>query len=107
MKIDDTTASLGWVPALRAKIWLAPFEMGVRQTIILKPVSEKEDRHTFVLLMHRDAGFRDTWINANEYFMDDIRKQFLLWRALSPDDKRRYIDEGLREIRFPDAGGVD
>ncbi|MFB0504292.1 MAG: M28 family peptidase [Candidatus Bathyarchaeia archaeon] len=107
VKMDDATASLGWVPALRARIWLAPFEMGLRQTIILRPVPEMEDRNTFALLMHRDAGFRDTWINANEYFMDDIRKQFLLWRASSPADKQRYIEEGFREIRFPDAGGVN
>jgi len=100
IKLEEPRTPSGWVPALKAKIWLAPFEMGIRQTIILRPIPEREDRNSFSLLMHRDAGFRDTWLNANEYFMDNIRKQFLLWRALPPKDKEKYLNMGEKEIKF-------
>jgi len=83
---------------LKAKIWLAPFELGIRQSMALNPVLRKENDYTFILSLHREAGFRDTWINANVYFADDIRKQLLLWRTISPADKKRYIDRGLKEI---------
>ncbi|MBS7609753.1 ABC transporter permease [Candidatus Bathyarchaeota archaeon] len=86
------------IPALKAKIWLAPFELGIRQTMVLTPVLRKESEYTFVLSLHRETGYRDTWINANVYFVDNIRKQILLWRTITPSDRANYIERGLKEI---------
>ncbi|MEM3693640.1 MAG: FtsX-like permease family protein [Candidatus Bathyarchaeia archaeon] len=86
------------IPTLQAKIWLAPFELGIRQTIVLTPVLRKGSEYAFVLSLHRETGYRDTWINANVYFVDNIRKQILLWRTIPPSDRMSYIERGIKEI---------
>ena len=47
------------------------------------------------------AGDRDTWGRVNRTFVDDIRKQFLLWRTLGDDDRRFYIDNASTQFAEP------
>ncbi|MGN6367562.1 MAG: ABC transporter permease, partial [Phycisphaerae bacterium] len=73
----------GPVRTLSARIWLAPYDLGVIQTISLS--IHPTDQHNVFdvhIEMTREAGNPNTWRRLNRPFLIDIRKQFLLWRNL-------------------------
>lgn len=43
------------------------------------------------LEMTREAGNPATWRRLNRPFLIDIRKQFLLWRNVAPDQASIYL----------------
>ncbi|MEM2888536.1 MAG: M28 family peptidase [Candidatus Bathyarchaeia archaeon] len=71
-------------------ISLPPYELGVLQEAILFVISEKEDKHNFILNLNLLRGDRDMWIRSNYKFIDAIRKQLLIWRSLKPHERKRY-----------------
>ncbi len=75
---------------LRAMVQLAPFEAGVHQEMIIKRIGAGEDKFTFNLLLRKTEGYLSTWKASNKIFIDNIRKQFLVWRALSSGQKEKY-----------------
>jgi hypothetical protein len=40
----------------------------------------------------REAGNPSTWRRLNHPFLVEIRKQFLLWRNLPPEQLAHYLD---------------
>jgi hypothetical protein len=44
-----------------------------------------------VLFLKRATGIATTWVTSNYYFIDDLRKQILLWRSLSTKEHETYI----------------
>jgi hypothetical protein len=86
---------------LNFRVWLAPFDQGINQEVEL--ISEPtEDPRIFstMLSIQRVSGNLSAWQRGNYIFVNDIRKQFLVWRALRPEDRRFYI----REAESPAAG---
>ncbi len=69
---------------------LPPYELGILQKTTLFVVSEKEDKHNFILSLELLQGDRDMWIRSNYKFIDAIRKQLLIWRSLKPHERERY-----------------
>jgi len=43
--------------------------------------------------IRRSAGDYETWRRVNRTFLDDLRKQFLVWRTLSREDRETYVAE--------------
>ncbi|HUO08441.1 MAG TPA: ABC transporter permease [Phycisphaerae bacterium] len=83
----------GPVRGLSARIWLAPYDLGVIQTMRLS--IHPTDQHNVFdvhVEMTREAGNPGTWRRLNRPFLIDIRKQFLLWRNLSHDLMQDYIE---------------
>ena len=77
---------------ITAEIALAPYEIGVKQTVqfIDQKAIEKE-RHNVILLINRTEGSISTWQLQNRIFVDQLRKQMLLWTSLLPAQKDTYI----------------
>lgn len=75
-----------------AKCWLAPFDLGVQQemALIFKP-TEMSDVYSVNLALHRESGDPENWETLNRRFLKSLRKQFLVWRTLSPDEKLPYL----------------
>ena len=46
--------------------------------------------------LHLETGDWDTWQRVARTFLDDLRKQFLVWRTLSDEDRRFYCNELAR-----------
>ena len=44
------------------------------------------------------SGDFDTWRRVSRTFLDDLRKQFLAWRALSLEDRETYVAEFSRWV---------
>jgi hypothetical protein len=73
---------------------LAPYDLGIQQTvkIVASPTLDGES-NAFVIDILRLTGQRDPWMLANYRFVDRIRKQLLLWRALPPEAKKKYFEK--------------
>lgn len=82
----------GIVKGLKARIWLAPYDLGVIQTLWLA-IHPTQDAHVFEvrLTLIREAGNPGTWYRLNRPFLVEIRKQFLLWRAVTPELVQKYV----------------
>ena len=46
------------------------------------------------ILMRRTSGTEEAWLRTNYRFMDLVRQQFLIWRNLEKDSRRRCIGDG-------------
>ena len=88
-----TVQRLGDALKLQVKAWLAPFDQGVMQDVVLEMEPEDDGYYTIKAEMTRTAGDFDTWSRVNRTFLDDLRKQFLVWRTLLPEDRKFYLQD--------------
>ncbi len=76
---------------------LAPYDLGIMSDIIMEGVrTSKEAPFTFKLTLQRTAGYASTWRTSCPSVADEIRKQILIWRTLTPEERRRYIELGAK-----------
>jgi hypothetical protein len=77
---------------LSARIWLTPYDLGVIQNINLSILPTDQPAIFDVHLeLTREAGNPSTWRRLNRPFLVEIRKQFLLWRNLTPEQTAHYL----------------
>jgi len=83
---------------LKMEVQLAPYEQGIGQTaqIILKK-DVKTGRWSIEIFLERKRGRREMWEKSNRNFIDQIRKQLLIWRSLTTEERRLYIKKA-REL---------
>jgi hypothetical protein len=76
---------------LQAKVWLAPFDLGVSQMFKLSTApSEIPGIQEVTIRFERLSGRPANWERFNRIFINDLRKQFLIWRALNHDAMENY-----------------
>lgn len=76
------------------KSWLAPFDLGVSQIVKVQFIpTALEKVYDIKLYIERLSGEISDWKRTNKRFISLLRKQFLLWRTLSPKIKERYLKE--------------
>ncbi|HSM73956.1 MAG TPA: ABC transporter permease, partial [Desulfobacterales bacterium] len=77
---------------LRAKVWLAPFDFGIMQTVTVTfcPSPEKPDLYEIRLRLVRQTGEANVWGRVNRVFVNDLRKQLLVWRSLPAETQEFY-----------------
>ena len=98
---------------LNTKTWLAPFDQGVTQQVDLEmSPDESTGYYQIEIELHRTSGDYETWRRVCRTFLDDVRKQFLVWRTLAQKDRDHYVDELETLIQAPpdlfsDAGSRD
>jgi hypothetical protein len=81
-------------------IWLAPFDLGVSQRVRLRShPSGDHDIQALDIAINRLSGDVSSWKRCNQRFMNQIRKQFLIWRTIQPEAQIRYREEGRQLIR--------
>ncbi len=49
--------------------------------------------YTIQLRIQRLSGQANTWVRINRGFLNEMRKQFLLWRTIPDAGKQEYIGE--------------
>lgn len=77
---------------LTGRIWLAPFDLGVSQYIALDTApTDLEDVYTVSMTIERLSGDVSNWKRVNRRFMNVVRRQFLIWRTLSAEQRDRYL----------------
>ncbi len=82
---------------LSMKVALSPVEAGVQQSVELASLLDKSvKRHVFLVTLTRLSGSESLWVSSNYKFMDDMRKQLLMWSSLPPAERKRYISIAAR-----------
>ncbi|MBW2072035.1 MAG: M28 family peptidase [Deltaproteobacteria bacterium] len=86
-----TEDSRGYI-RVNARVWLAPFDFGVKQNadISFHPAAEDPRYLVIKVKLVREAGEATTWKRLNKGFLDDLRKQLLIWRSLGAEEKPQY-----------------
>ncbi len=75
---------------------LAPFDLGVDQRfVLLSQPSDIDGINEIRILLHRLAGAHGDWRRSNRTFIDDLRKQLLIWRSLGDDVMDHYRQKTL------------
>jgi hypothetical protein len=91
---------------LQTTIWLTPFDLGVRQHLmLLVHPGEFPDIYEVQVLLSRLSGDDGSWYRMNKPFLTELRKQFLQWRSLSPQRMREYVDASRK--LFGDPRGAE
>lgn len=76
---------------LKARLALAPFDLGVTQEFHLTSIaSEIPGIDEVQLRLERLSGQPKDWVRLNKILMDDLRKQFLIWRSLPQNTMETY-----------------
>ncbi|MFC1582058.1 FtsX-like permease family protein [Planctomycetota bacterium] len=90
---NDTEFGQGF--SIKMRIWIAPFDMGVSQmTELLFSPTEDSGIMKIVVDIDRVAGEHKAWVRLNKGFLSELRKQFLIWRTISPVIKTDYTEQG-------------
>ena len=92
----------------RASVALAPFDLGVNQRFgMLSQPSEIEGIDEVRILIYRISGANGDWRRANRVFINDLRKQLLIWRSLPDDTMDKYRQMTLEAWNSLPAEQVD
>jgi len=79
-----------------ADIALAPFDLGVNQRFaLLSQPSEIEGINEIRILIYRLTGTNGDWQRANRVFINDLRRQLLIWRSLTTEVMDSYRSQTL------------
>lgn len=84
---------------LKTVVWLAPFDLGVRQhLLLLVHPGQYDDIYEVQVILQRLSGDDRSWYRLNRPFLTDLRRQFLQWRSLTPQRMMEYVRESARII---------
>jgi len=92
---------------ISCKAWLAPFDLGVSQSVTLRtePTS-MEDVFEVKLRITRESGDISNWKRVNRRFLNTLRKQFLIWRTLKVSEREKYLRGVLDESGSAEPAAV-
>lgn len=83
------------VLGVEATVWLSPYDLGVRQDVVLTISGTGEPGVLQIEVeIRRGAGQVASWWKLNRVFLGDLRKQLLGWRKLKPARVLEYIAGG-------------
>jgi hypothetical protein len=75
----------------RATVALAPFDLGVNQLFaLLSQPSDIRGIDEVRILIYRLSGAQGDWQRSNRVFINDLRRQLLIWRSLPNETMEKY-----------------
>ena len=77
---------------LNMDVWLAPFDFGIMQRveILFSPSGDDSGFLEINVTINRKTGEINTWRRINKAFLNDLRKQLLMWRSLDESSKNDF-----------------
>lgn len=90
-----TTPGIASSPAyhLSARIWLAPFDLGVSQDVSLDFLPTGSfGVYEVQIALRLVSGELSSWVRLNKRFLTLLRKRFLLWRVVPQNIKQMNIE---------------
>lgn len=109
VRLEAVSTESGPGIAVRLRMWLAPYDLGVSQDFELACVPTGEsDIYSVRLTLQRLAGDTNSWKKTNALFIGSLRKQFLIWRTVPVSQKAAYAERGQSIIResYPSPGAT-
>ena len=97
MHYEESTEAGAPVRKLSTKVRVKPFDWGVtmRADIVVK---EAGPTTTWEIICRRLTGVEHIWVRGVKNFADTIRKQLLMWRGLTPEDREDYVRRARKEL---------
>ena len=96
---------------LHGTVWLAPFDFGIKQTvsIFFIPALDTPGYMEIDVELSRLAGEAGMWKRLNKGFVNDLRKQLLVWRSLEESTRTSYEDKVIQRYttRLHDGESVE
>ncbi|MFC1462069.1 ABC transporter permease [Verrucomicrobiota bacterium] len=86
------------VGGVAATVWLAPYDLGVRQDVTIALMPSEDDVCDLGLELTRKSGQPKDWRKLNKVFVASLRSQMLGWRNIS-------VERVLGYIRAAEAAG--
>ncbi len=88
------------VYGLELMAWLAPYDLGVSQQVVLRtlPTADIPGIYRIEMELRRVSGDVASWKRLNSGFLNVLRKRFLVWRTVSPEMRSEYLEEGRRMV---------
>ncbi len=83
---------------LSTTLWLAPYDLGVRERFILisQPAPDMgEQSYGFWALIQREDGDEASWLRLTRNLLAILRQQFLLWRTLDLETREPYVSRAM------------
>jgi FtsX-like permease family protein len=92
---------------LECTVWLAPYDLGIRQTArILVGSAGEEDIYSLHIELTRQSGQESSWWKLNRGLLADLRKQLLGWRKLKTQRMLEYITEATERLGRAEKQGL-
>jgi hypothetical protein len=85
--------------SIDTRVWLAPYDLGVSQDVRFE--AQPTGEHNFYALtvrLERVSGDAASWVRVNQGFVNGLRKQFLIWRTVAPEDRETFKHKGLQML---------
>jgi len=96
---EGTTKDLE-IKEVITQAFLPPWGSGLKQEVRVQFVRKrgvKKAQYNVLVQLSLLRGARETWIRSNYKFVDELRKQLILWRSLRTEDRLVYLKRG-REL---------
>ncbi len=94
-RLGSVETATGQGHTIDTTIWLAPYDLGVSQQVHFEAIPTGEHNiFAMTLTIDRLSGDASSWRRVNKNFMNALRKQFLIWRTVAPEDKAQYTEKG-------------
>ena len=76
----------------RSMVWLAPFDFGIMQAVDAEFAPSLSDKGFLEIKvrLERQAGEVNAWMRINKAFINQMRKQLLIWRSLNEEAHVEY-----------------
>jgi hypothetical protein len=85
----------GCVAGLDVRLWLEPYDMGVRQSMRLRIEGHDDGACPIHVVIRHEAGAPRVWWRLNRPFFFDLRRQLLGWRKLSNERLLQYVKSAM------------
>ena len=93
--------------AIRADVALAPFDLGVTQAFELRSAASEIDGIDEIRIeLVRRSGQPKDWQRLNKVLLNDLRRQFLIWRSLPRETMELYRRRTLTGVDASAAANV-
>ncbi len=98
--IADIQHGANTYKGVKSRIHLPPYDQGLTQDIyLIASFDDTRQRYDFIIHTVRLSGIEGTWKRSNFLFVNDIRKQLLIWRTLRQEEREEYIKKGRSIMR--------
>ena len=85
--VKDTRGKLG----VNSQLALAPFDLGVTEGFEMRSIeSEIPGVDEVTIKVRRKSGQPRDWARQNKVLLEELRKQFLIWRSLNHETMEMY-----------------
>ncbi len=96
----------GTLAALETRLWLEPFDMGVRQRMRFSVNAPEDGVCSISIAITHEAGTPTMWWRLNKPFFMDLRCQLLGWRKLSKELMLQYLEQAAERMKAEGTAAV-